>query len=109
MAALTGAQRIQLILDWHYNMKARGKPVANRFRTDLQASCYHQLHTKKTPLTPRQLAAQDKTIRDWHIDTWAAEHYPALKGVAPPPPPPPAPTEEEDVGFAFQSDDELDM
>ena len=108
MASRTTAQKIQLILDWHHAMMAKGKPVASRFDPTMVARCYHQLHSAGVPLTHVQVAALDKIIRKWYIHTWAAKNYPAQKNSAPAPPAPPAPPVEEEEGFAFLSDDELD-
>jgi hypothetical protein len=105
MASRTPGQQIQLILDWHHAMKAKGKPVASSFDPTVVARWYHQLHSG-VPLTRKQMAALDNIIRKWYIHTWAAKNYPAQKNRAPAPPPAESPV--EDVGFAFQSDDELE-
>ena len=107
MASRTTGQQIQLILDWHHAMKAKGKPVASSFDPTMVARCYHQLHSAGVPLTRRQVAALDNIIRKWYIHTWAAKNYPAQKNRAPAPPAPPAELV-EDVGFAFLPDDEAD-
>jgi hypothetical protein len=105
MASLvTTAQQIQLILDWHDFMTAKGK---GSFDPTLVEKLYHQLHSKGVPLTRRQAAALDNIIRKWHIHTWAAKNYPAQKNRAPAPPVPPA-EPVEDVGFVFLPDDEAD-
>ena len=105
MEHLTPTELIQLILDWNHTMKARGKRVGSTYDLSREVKLYHQVHRQGVPLSYGQAAGLRGSIRGFHIDSWAAEHYPALKGIAPPPPAP-EPVEEE--GFAFQSDDELD-
>ena len=107
MASRTTAQQIELILDRHHAMTAKGKPVASSFDPTMVVKFYHQLHSEGVPLTCRQVAALDSIIRKWYIHTWAAKNYPAQRNRAPPPPAPPA-EPVDDVGFAFQSDDEAD-
>jgi hypothetical protein len=104
MAGLNPAERIQLVLDWHYDMQEAGHAVADRFDTTLISSYYHQLITKGVPLTHRQLRSLENIIYRWRIHKWMRNN-PAAQGQAPAPPAPPAP---EDEGFAFLSDDELD-
>ena len=105
MATLSPAAKVQLVLDWHHDMKLRGKPVATRFDTTLAAHYYHQLKNG-TPLSPSQLSSLSNIIQRWYIHTWMDRNYPAAKGRAPPPA---APTAVEDNGFPFASDDELDL
>jgi hypothetical protein len=105
MAGLNQSERIQLVLDWHFDMQEGGHAVAGMFDTTLIESYYHQLHTQQVPLTLGQLRSLDKIIHRWHIPQWMNTHYPEAQGQAPAPPAPPV---EEDVGFAFLPDDEAD-
>jgi hypothetical protein len=66
MAGLNPAERIQLVLDWHYDMVVEGKRVAKIFDTGLAVAFYQQLHYKGRPLSHGQVAAADKIIRQWH-------------------------------------------
>jgi hypothetical protein len=99
---LTPAAQVQLVLDWHYDMKLKGKPVARNFDTTKEKQYYHQLQNG-TPLSRSQLSSLSKTIHNWHMHTWMDNNYPAAKGRAPPP------TAEDGNDFPFASDDELDL
>jgi hypothetical protein len=41
-SSLSPAEKVQLVLDWHHDMKVKGKPVASRFDTSIAAHYYHQ-------------------------------------------------------------------
>ena len=105
LAGLNQPERIQLVLDWHFDMQEEGRAVAERFDPTLIVSYYHQLHTQRVPLTPRQLRSLDNIIHHWNIPHWMNMHYPDAQGLAPAPPAPPV---EENEGFAFLPDDEAD-
>jgi hypothetical protein len=105
MAGLNQLERIQLVLDWHYDMQEEGRAVAERFDPTLIVSYYHQLHTQRVPLTIRQRRCLDNIIHRWHILPWMNKNYPDAQGQAPAPQAPPVPAEES---FAFLPDDEAD-
>ena len=106
MAGLNQTERIQLVLDWYFDMQEEGRAVADRFDPTLIVSYYHQLHTQRVPLTLRQQRSLNNIIHRWHIPEWMNKNYPEAEGQAPAPPPPPP--VEEDVRFAFLPDDEAD-
>ena len=102
VATLSPAAKVQLVLDWHHDMKLKGKPVASRFDTTVAAHYYHQLK-KGDPLSRSQLSSLSNMIHKWHMHTWMDKNYPSAKGKAPPP------TAVEDNEIPFASDDELDF
>ena len=105
VATLTPVAHVQLVLDWHHDMKLRRKPVASRFDTTVVAQYYHQLQNGN-PLSRSQLSSLSNITYKWHIHSWMDRNYPAAKGRAPPPA---APIAVEDNDFPFASDDELDL
>ena len=99
---LAPAAQVQLVLDWHHDMKLKGKPVARDFDPTNIEQYYHQLENGN-PLSRSQLSSLGNTIHKWHMHTWMDKNYPSAKGKAPPP------IAVEDNGFPFASDDELDL
>lgn len=84
---MSTADKAQLILDFHYCMRQKGKPVANRLDTRFVEDVVWALSQGECT-TAAAVCALDNIIRGWHIEKWQQKHYPAMKGVAPRPQPP---------------------
>ena len=83
---MASLEKIQLMLDWHHDMVRCGKKVGQTFNMDMVDAYYRQVADRGSPLLPFQERKLDKIIRSFHVDVWAEENYPRLKGTGPAPP-----------------------
>ena len=82
---MASLNKIQLMLDWHHDMVRSGKKVGQTFNMDIVDAYYRQVADRDSPLLPFQERKLDKIIQSWHVNKWAENNYPALKGNRAPP------------------------
>lgn len=91
---MSTAEMLTMVLDWHHKMKLKGHAPAWSFDPTLVYRMYHKYKATRS-LTSAELSALNNIVygkpsgrqgKGWSIVTWAAEHYPEDRGIAPEPP-----------------------
>ena len=87
----TPAGKVQLILDWHHRMLAKGHNPANAF-TDTMREVHRMYHQLKDTgaLKTRDVQFLDQKLESWSIRQWEFKSIqrPEIRVTAPPPPRP---------------------
>uniref|UniRef100_A0A383WN79 Uncharacterized protein n=1 Tax=Tetradesmus obliquus TaxID=3088 RepID=A0A383WN79_TETOB len=89
----------QLVRDFVWCMRQKGKPVGLNFDLKYVDEVYHALK-QGCPVSALQVRGLDRIIKGYYINKWQAQNYPGWKGKAP------APVASAAAGgFAFVEDD----